>query len=562
MQPGDFFTKLDLTKAYHQVSIDPSFRPYLSFQANNQYFHFNVLPFGLSSAPLILTKALKATMLAIRQRGIRSVVYLDDILIMAQSSQLLLSHTLTAIQELNSRGWKINFQKCSLSPSQQIDYIGAHISSTPSITMSLMPDSHLKLLSSLRFILSSSKPTVHNVRSCLGQLNWALRFNSLLRIFKANLQSQLNHAIRHNHKRILLFDITKQDLIHLVNTPLTSFSVGSLVEARFVISTDATLDVISASIRDKNHILDTSSALDQDSSHIAVKECRAVLMAARHFVSFYSGETVLFSTDNQVVLYALRSASSSNPLIHSIIRQIYLTLLANPPSRIWFSYVPSAQNRLADQLSRPSQENWALNSNLLRHIVSSTGFNPELELFADETNNLLPSFVSSLPNRRALFTDAFSRSWTTLPPLYANPPFSLLFRVLRKILAEKPDILLIAPFWPSSPWFPLLLRANALYRLPRFRHTFSFLGKPAAPPRWSPIVAIFRKDRRSSYREGNLKLISNIPYIRLGPSPSKPSPFLLDRLPLHNVSFLPSDIHLFSQSLEHQARSTPSSIVL
>jgi hypothetical protein len=562
IKKGDYFCKLDLTKAYHQVAIRSDFRPFLSFLVNGQYFCFNVLPFGLTSAPLILTKALKPAIAELRQRGIRSVIYLDDILIMADSPQLLRQHVLLAIDMLNSRGWELNFQKCSLIPSQQIDYIGAHIVSTPTISVSLSTDSHTKLLSSLHLITSLRSPKTHLVRSCLGQLNWSLRFNNLLKIFKANLQTQLINALNQNQARISISSQTRHDLNHLSNLPISSFSMPAVTEAHFIISSDATPNVISASIRDDQHIIDTTSALDPSDDHIAIKECKAVLLATERFKDLIANNTVLFSTDNQVVLYALRSAHSSNPELHAIVRQIYLSLLANPPTRVWFSWIASELNVLADGLSRPSQENWALNRSLLDQIISITGFKPSLELFADESNNLLPSFSSQLPNRRAAFTDAFSKNWNILPPLYANPPFSLLPRVLHKISIERPDILLVAPFWPSSPWFPLLLTANALFRMPRHQLTFSFLGRTAGPPHWTPIVAIFRKNQSSRYREGRIKLTHNIPYISLRPDNlsrhlGRPKP-----TSINPVTFLPTDATLFSESRTPTAISTRSSIIL
>jgi hypothetical protein len=563
VQANDYFVKLDLSKAYHQVSIHPLDRHFLAFMANGTIYQFNVLPFGLSSAPFILTKALKQIIFNLRQKGIRLLIYLDDIILMAQSATLLSSHLNTTVNTLNTAGWEINFDKCLLTPTQQIDFIGAHVTSSPHIHISLTTESHAKFQSSIRSLIRIGTPKTRLVRSTLGTINWAIRFNNVLKIFKSNLQSQLIFAIKRNLNKIHLSDQTIQDLQLLLSFPLSQFSMDTLTEADLIISSDATPSSLAASIRDQHHILDTTSLPDFSADHINIKECRAVLLALRTFSDLIPNKTLLIAVDNQVTLYNLRSASSPHPLMHHLIRQIYTTLLHHRPSRVWFSYIRSNQNVLSDDLSRPGQENWSLNFSIFQQICNHAKFFPHLELFADDSNNLLPNFVSFLPNRRASFSDAFSRNWASLPPLYANPPFSLLLRVLQKAIAEKPDLMLIAPYWPTRPWFPLLLKANALYRLPRHRLTFSFLGKPAQAPNWTPLIAIFRKNRQSSFREGHPKLIQNIPYIKVRPDIPRSFP-LHDRKPRmdNHPTLPPSDLPLFHESMNPLAMATRSSIVI
>lgn len=40
---------------------------------------------------------------------------------------------------------------------------------------------------------------------------------------------------------------------------------------------------------------------------------------------------------------------------------------------------------------------------------------------------------------------------------YSFPPFGLIRNCLSKIRLERSDLVLICPYWPSQPWFPLLL---------------------------------------------------------------------------------------------------------
>jgi hypothetical protein len=488
---GDFFAKIDLQKAYHQVVMDESARRYLGFRANGLDYHFRVMPFGLSCAPMILTKALKAVAALARSKGVRLNIYLDDILIASPSPVKLIQDVQTVVDCLHTYGWRINFEKCQFDPSNSIDYIGAHISSTPMVSMTITSEAFSNLQSQIRLLLSGSSIPLFQVRRFLGILNWSLRFAPLLKTHRTPLQLQLLDCLHRNQNRLVLNAPSKARLAALLKHPLESFRLYSIPSPELIVSSDATLDVLAASIRDAGKILDTTSSLHPCEEHINVKEARAVLLAVNTFKDLLRGKSVLFAIDNQVVLYNLRSGLAANPEIQELVMKIYDGLLDSGVKRAWFSYVRSKENTLADSLSRPDHESWSLNKGVLSEIAHTTNFFPQLELFGDETNHLLPSFVSKHPNRRALFHNAFSRDWSALPPMYANPPFSLLGRVLQKIVAERPSILLIAPEWPSRPWWPLLLEADQIYRLPRSSRLFSFLGRFHYPLKWSPLVAVF-----------------------------------------------------------------------
>jgi hypothetical protein len=329
-------------------------------------------------------------------------------------------------------------------------------------------------------------------------------------------------------------------------------------------SSDASLTTIAASIRDSSEIIDTTSEIETSNRHINIKEAEAVLLGLKKFKDLIKGKTLAIALDSQVVLYNLRAASSTNLQIRLIIKEIYRILIQAEPERVWFSFIPSKRNTMADKLSRPSKEDWKLNQMILQQIVEVTGFYPQIELFSDETNNILPKFITELPNRRAVGNNAFMIPWGRLPNTYANPPFSLMFRVLSKIIKDKSNTMLVAPFWPTRPWWPLIHRANYLYRLPVTRETFSFLGKTHLPTRWIPIVAIFLNGGKNESTEGREIRVENLPLIgwnnRTISLKSNQLTPLHNHPPLRNL--VPSDLVTFKQSLDPMVKMTRSSIVL
>ena len=79
--------KVDLKDAYFMIPIHTTQRKYLRFVVAGSVYEFNCLPFGLSSAPWVFTKTLKPVAALLREMGVRLVVYIDDILILAESRQ-------------------------------------------------------------------------------------------------------------------------------------------------------------------------------------------------------------------------------------------------------------------------------------------------------------------------------------------------------------------------------------------------------------------------------------------------------------------------------------------
>ena len=70
------------------------------------------------------TKLLRRVVGFLREKGVRCVIYLDDILLMEQSREVLRQHTALAISLLESLGFLINYPKSHLEPSQLLEYLG------------------------------------------------------------------------------------------------------------------------------------------------------------------------------------------------------------------------------------------------------------------------------------------------------------------------------------------------------------------------------------------------------------------------------------------------------
>ena len=116
--------KIDLNDAYFTVPVWRNHQKFLRFVWKETMYEFACLPFGLASAPRVFTKLMKPVVGLLRQLGIRLKIYLDDMLIMAQSRDIALQHDSTALDLLQGLGFMINYLKSALVPYKKMEFLG------------------------------------------------------------------------------------------------------------------------------------------------------------------------------------------------------------------------------------------------------------------------------------------------------------------------------------------------------------------------------------------------------------------------------------------------------
>jgi len=114
-------TKVDLKDAYFMVPIAQHQRRLLCFRWQVRTYQFTCLPFGLSSATWAF-KTTRPIMTTLRSLGLRMIIYIDDILIMAETKLMAKQHTAGLIFLLEKLGF-------ITKPTQEIDFLGLTINS-------------------------------------------------------------------------------------------------------------------------------------------------------------------------------------------------------------------------------------------------------------------------------------------------------------------------------------------------------------------------------------------------------------------------------------------------
>ena len=100
---------------------------------------------------------------------------------------------------------------------------------------------------------------------------------------------------------------------------------------------------------------------------------------------------------------------------------------------------------------------WMLCPKSLHIALEISKFNPEADMFASNINYQFHTYFSYKADPKTKPLGSFTVSWHSLK-FYAFQPFSVIFRVLKKIKAEKVEGMLVMPYWPSQAWLTVLFK--------------------------------------------------------------------------------------------------------
>ena len=157
-----FFSKLDLSQAYHQLELAPSCRYITTFTTHTCLYRFKRLNYGTNSAAEIFQHTLQKVLQGIK--GVRNIA--DDILVFGatyEEHNTALEHCL---QRLEASGLTFNLGKCVFL-KHHLEFFGLVFSKE-----GISPDP--KQLSALAN--SATPATASEIRSLLGMANFSAQF--------------------------------------------------------------------------------------------------------------------------------------------------------------------------------------------------------------------------------------------------------------------------------------------------------------------------------------------------------------------------------------------------
>ena len=289
---GTVFSKLDLSQAYQQVLLAEESLKYVVVSTHRGLFHYNRLPFGVSSASGIFQRIMENLLKDIP--GV--VVYLDDILISGKSETDHMATLEEVLQRLAAVGLHLKREKCTfLVPS--VTYLGYRIDS-----QGLHPVSD-------KVCAIQNAPKPHNqssLKSYLGLLSYYSRFLLNLPNTLAPLYRLLHNSVQwiwgkqesdafKASKNLLL---SLQILVHFDPAPpivlacdASAHGVGAVLSHKFADGSEKPIGFVSRTLTD------TEKKYSQ-----VEKEGLACIFGLSRFHTYLFGHKFTLVTDNKALV--------------------------------------------------------------------------------------------------------------------------------------------------------------------------------------------------------------------------------------------------------------------
>ena len=502
LEERDWMVTVDLRDAYLHVPIEHSARRFFRFRHQGQVFQWKTLPFGYRDSPRIFTKIMRVVAQQLRLEGIRLVVYLDDILIMARSEAECIRHRDRVVEFLQYLGLTINTEKSQLTPSQEKAFLGVLVNS---LTMTFAaPQDKVKAIRKevRRMARVGAKGRLISLKALqrlLGKLQSLSECVTAIRLHMNHLFQAKNRAAISEQERTLLRELEVAEL-QWWSEHLEAWNGKGVIPAvaDHSIATDAS-DLGWGAVwiwlgkRCRAHGFFPLNYL----CHNNVRELQAILFEVMAFVNSHklSDCKIRVLTDNLVALSYVNRYGGKVPSLVELTTQLHNFALERRIVVV-AEYIPGELNTEADEVSR--LENDTLEASL--HQEAFKLINQEwgpltLDCFASMANAKLPDFVSWRPDPMAAYVDFFSQPASRKELLYAYPPFILIGRLLQKMRLEQLDLVLVAPVWPAQAWWPTLMASMVdfpllLPRIPGLFSTPRSSEEEPLPPRWWMIACL------------------------------------------------------------------------
>lgn len=285
-----YFTILDLSSGFHQIKVQPEDSTKTAFSTPTGHYEFTRMPFGLKNAPATFQRLMNNVLSGLQ--GLKCFVYLDDIVIYADSLQTHERKLQEIFSRLNMHHLKLQPDKCEFM-RREVAYLG-HIITNEGVKPN--PER-------VEAIVNYPVPTnVKELKSFLGLIGYYRRFIENFSKITRCLTNLLKKNVTFN------WTSTQQEAFQTLKNHLMSEKILQYPDFSkpFNLTTDASGYAIGAvlsqgTISKDLPIAFASRTLNHAESNYSTteRELLAIVWAVKHFRPYLYGRKFLIITDHR-----------------------------------------------------------------------------------------------------------------------------------------------------------------------------------------------------------------------------------------------------------------------
>ena len=482
MTPNCFFGSVDISDAFYSIPISTEDRKYFRFWHNNTKYQFTALVMGLTTAPRVFTKILKPVFASLRAKGHISTAYIDDSCLQGDSYETCLANITDTVKLMDGLGLTIHPTKSCFVPSQTIEFVG-FILCSKTMTVRLTQTKVDDIITMCLQIIGQQNITITLFSQLIGKLVASEPGVDYAPLYYKPLEKQKETNLKHKRGKYNAFmkvtDRIKSDITWWIDNLANSCKHLAYGNPSLVIHADASLQGYGACIKAENLKTNGVWSSEEQKLHINVLELKACKLALLAFCCHKHDIHVRIYTDNTTCCAYINKYGGKSSELDELAREIWLWCI-DRHIHLSAAHIAGVENVEADKLSRKFNEDleWTLNKSAFSKVNDI--FGPlQVDMFASRLNKQLDKYVSRLPEPFAWQIDAFSLNWN-FDLLYMFPPFSLVTRVLQKIVQDRAEVVLVAPIWTTQNWWPQLLHlmSHQSFYLPSTQKVLYLPHKP------------------------------------------------------------------------------------
>ena len=333
------FSSLDMLSGYWQVPMDEESKHLTAFSTHNEHLQFQVMPFGLTSAPLTFVRLMFEILGNLKNVS----VYLDDVIIFSKDIKSHFETLEIVLQRLRNAGLKINLAKCKLLVNE-LEFLGHK----------LTQDGIKMQEGKIKAIIDYPQPkSLKALRHFLGMIGY---YRPFIKHF-ATIAKPLTELTKKDVPYVWeeaqnnAFNILKDCM---VTDPILTYPDFT---KEFFLACDASSTGLGAVLLQKGScrmkaISYASRVLNDTERRYSTteRECLALFWGLRKFRHLILGYRVNVLTDHKPLLDLFKRRNFTDNMKFN---RWFIAVLEFMPQ---FQYIPGRFNTLADGLSRTFEE--------------------------------------------------------------------------------------------------------------------------------------------------------------------------------------------------------------
>jgi len=339
LKGSKFFSTIDLGSAYYQIELEPESQEKTAFSTRKGQFCFNRMPFGIAAAPATFQKLMTMVLGDLLWKV--AVVYLDDILIFADTKEEHLKRIEMVLERIKYAGLKVNPEKC-LFLKIETKFLGHIINGN-----GIRTDDN-----KIESIRGFERPKcIKKLRSFLGLCNYYRKFIKSYAKIARNLEAMCGN---NNKDKLVWTEECENGFNELKNALIkTPILVYPDYKKEFILDTDASFDTIGAVLSQQDEhgnervIAYGSHSMSKHEIGYCItrKELLAIYYFTQHFKHYLYGKRFVLRTDHKALTFML---TTKKPITAQF--QTWINFLSSLDMDI--KYRKGSEHSNADALSR------------------------------------------------------------------------------------------------------------------------------------------------------------------------------------------------------------------